>query len=90
MQHLRILLQQKESGFYFSQTGVWSPGSAEAMDFLSSSAALDFCIARDLSDVQLVLKFPEQRYEIVIPLLPLPEVGSLSQTAPQRANASPA
>ena len=66
---MRILLQQKESGLYFKDVGAWDPDPAQAMDFLSSTSAIDFCVANKISNVQLVLKFEEQRYDIVLPVL---------------------
>ena len=72
---MRILLQQKDSGFYFKDVGAWVPTSAEAMDFVSSTSAIDFCVANKLTGVQLVLKFEEQRYDIVLPVLPSKEFG---------------
>jgi hypothetical protein len=66
---MRILLQRKESGLYFCDIDLWDPDPAEAMDFLSSTSAIDFCVANKISDVQLVLKFEEQRYDIVLPVL---------------------
>ena len=66
---MRILLQQKQSGKYFRDIDAWDADPAEAMDFLSSTAAIDFCVANKISDVQLVLKFDEQRYDIVLPVL---------------------
>ncbi len=89
MQRMRILLQQKESGLYYSETGEWIPGSTEAMEFLNSSAAIDFCASKQLSGVQLVLKFPDHKYEIVIPVLPIPNQDSLSRRATPRAGARP-
>ncbi len=67
---MRILLQQKETGLYFRDIGAWIREPAEAMDFLSSTAAIDFCALNNISDVQLVLKFEEQRYDIVMPVVP--------------------
>ena len=67
---MRILLQQKETGLYFKDIGTWTPEPAEAMDFLSSTTAIDFCVINRIADVQLVLKFEEQRCDIVLPLLP--------------------
>jgi hypothetical protein len=67
---MRILLQQKDSGLYFQDVGAWTPDSALAMDFLSSTAAIDFCVANKINSVQLVLKFDEQRCDIVMPVLP--------------------
>jgi len=67
---MRILLQQKETGLYFKDIGTWTREPAEAMDFLSSTTAIDFCVINRIADVQLVLKFEEQRCDIVLPLSP--------------------
>lgn len=64
---MRILLQQENSGLYFKELGVWTPNAADATDFLSSTKALAFCAANKISDVQVVLKFDEQHYVIVLP-----------------------
>lgn len=66
---MRILLQQKETGLYFKDVEAWTREAAEAMDFLSSTSAIDFCVMNRISGVQLVLKFEEQRYDIVLPVL---------------------
>jgi hypothetical protein len=67
---MRILLQQKETGLYFKDIGAWSREPGEAMDFLSSTSAIEFCTLNKISGVQLVLKFEEQRYDIVLPVSP--------------------
>ena len=67
---MRILLQRKDDGLYLEDIGAWISDSANAMDFMSSTSAIDFCIANKISNVQLVLKFDEQRYDIVLPVLP--------------------
>jgi hypothetical protein len=69
-QAMRIVLQQKQTGLYFKDVGAWVHTSAEAMDFVSSTAAIDFCTNNRLADVQLVLKFEEQQYDIVLPVRP--------------------
>jgi hypothetical protein len=66
---MRILIQQKDSGLYFRDVGDWTRSPAEAMDFLSSTSAIDFCVLNKISHVQLVLKFEEQQYDIVLPVL---------------------
>ena len=66
---MRILLQQKESGLYFKDINAWTRIAEEAMDFVSSTSAIDFCVLNKISSVQLVLKFEEQRYDIVLPVL---------------------
>ena len=67
---MRILLQQKETGLYFKDIDTWTRESDDARDFLSSTSAIDFCVLNKISDVQLVLKFQDQGYDIVRPLLP--------------------
>ncbi|HYG23000.1 MAG TPA: hypothetical protein VEH04_09475 [Verrucomicrobiae bacterium] len=66
---MRILIQQKNSGLYFKDVGAWTRDPADAMDFLSSTGAIDFCVLNKISHVQLVLKFEEQQYDIVLPVL---------------------
>jgi hypothetical protein len=67
---MRILIQQKETGLYFRDVGDWTRNPTEAMDFLSSTSAIEFCVMNKISGVQLVLKFEEQQYDIVLPVLP--------------------
>ena len=66
---MRILLQQKETGSYLQDTGVWTRDPTKAMDFLSSTHAIDFCATHKILGVQLVLKFEEQHYDIVLPMV---------------------
>jgi hypothetical protein len=66
---MRILIQQKETGLYFKDVGDWTRTPSDAMDFLSSTSAIDFCVMNKISGVQLVLKFEEQQYDIVLPVL---------------------
>lgn len=67
---MRILLQQRDSGLYFEAIDSWTADASEAMDFVSSTAALDFCAANKLAGVQIVLKFEEEKHEIVLPAMP--------------------
>lgn len=76
---MRILIQQKNSGLYFQDIGAWTKNSAEAMDFLSSTSAIDFCVLNKISQVQLVLKFEEQQYDIVLPVLSRTSPGDESR-----------
>jgi hypothetical protein len=68
MQRMRILLQQKDSGLYFKGLDAWVRNSLEAEDFVSSTAAIDFCASKKIAGVQLVLKFEKEKYDIVLPV----------------------
>ena len=56
-------------GLASSAVGLKVRQTSEAMDFVSSTAAIDFCVLNKLAGVQLVLKFDEQQYDIVLPVL---------------------
>lgn len=66
---MRILIQKKDSGLYFKDIEAWTSNSAEAMDFLSSTAAIEFCTSNKIKGVHLVLKFEEEHHEIVVPMV---------------------
>ena len=68
---MRILVQQKQTGLYFKDIDRWAKNSSDAMDFVNSTAAIDFCASNRLTDVQLVLKFDEEKCDIVLPVLPV-------------------
>jgi len=81
---MRILVQQKETGLYFKDVGSWTRKSREAMEFVSSTAAIDFCALNKLNGIQLVLKFDEQKCDIVLPVMsPRDTAGEQPGTTPE-------
>lgn len=66
---MKVLLQHKESGLYLKDVGFTTPSAADAMDFLSSTQAIEFCVAHKIAGMQIVLRFDEQHYDIVLPML---------------------
>jgi hypothetical protein len=67
MQRMRIFLQHRETGLYLKDVDIWTADRSEAMEFVSSTTALDFCQLNKLDAVQVVLRFEEERCEIVLP-----------------------
>jgi hypothetical protein len=65
---MRILVQQKYSKRYFKDIDQWTRNHLEAMDFRTSTKAIEFCFSNRILDVQLVMKFDEQEYDIILPL----------------------
>ena len=65
---MKVLLQQKKTGEYFKEDGVWTRDPVEAMDFLSSTKAIEYCVMKKIDSVHLVLKFEDQHYDIVLPM----------------------
>ena len=66
---MKVLLQDKKSGHYFKELGVTTRDTSDAMNFLSSSRAIEFCAIRKLNGMQIVLRFDEQHYDIVLPMV---------------------
>ena len=66
---MKVLLQHKESGLYLKEVGVTTRDRAEAMDFLSSTQAIEYCSAHRITGVQIVLRFDEQHFDIVLPMV---------------------
>jgi hypothetical protein len=73
---MRILLQHKETGRYFKNIDSWGRNSTEAMEFVNSMAALEFSAANHLDGLQVVLKFDEEHYDIVLPALVASETSA--------------
>jgi hypothetical protein len=67
MKRMRIILQQRNGSLYFKDIGSWTADPAEAMDFVSSADVLEFCMLNKIDGVQVVLKFEDEKYEIVLP-----------------------
>jgi hypothetical protein len=65
---MKVLLQHKESGLYLKEAGITTGDRAEAMDFLSSTQAIEFCLAHRITKMQIVLRFDEQHFDIVLPM----------------------
>jgi hypothetical protein len=81
LQCMRILLQQSNTDLYFKDIDSWTADSVEAMDFVSSTVALDFCAVNHLAGVQIVLKFDGEKYDIVLPPVAAPAQSSYRPSA---------
>ena len=66
---MKVLLQQKATGLYIKDVGVMTRDAKDAMDFLSSTKAIEFTAVNKITGVQIVLKFDEQHYDIVLPMV---------------------
>ncbi|HNQ73209.1 MAG TPA: hypothetical protein PKN95_06345 [Verrucomicrobiota bacterium] len=66
---MKVLLQHKESKLYLKEVGFTTASAAEAMEFLSSTQAIEFCAMHKIVDMQIVLRFQEQHFDIVLPMI---------------------
>ncbi len=64
---MKILLQDKHTQLYLAPNGQWTRQSSEAVDFPNYDKATEFALRNELAEVQVILKFPDQRYHIRLP-----------------------
>lgn len=60
---MRIVLQHKDTGLYLQDMDTWTRDSSEAIDFISSTAAMEFCSTNKIDSLQIVLKFDQEKYK---------------------------
>lgn len=64
---MKILLEDKTTGLYFTKAGQWSKSSSEALSFPSYDKAVELAADQALNKVQIVLKFEDCPYNIALP-----------------------
>jgi hypothetical protein len=65
---MRVLVQQSKGKAYLNNAGGWEDSPERARIFASMLAAMDYCIRRELWDVNLVAKLDASGQELVLPL----------------------
>lgn len=65
---MRILIQNCKNKEFLTPGQFWTSDQTAAAVFGSTTLAMKHANAHHLTDVQIVLKFPEDRYDVRIPL----------------------
>lgn len=63
---MKIVLQNRVSWRYYGDAGAWVEDIEQAHCFASSMEALSFAQKQKLRDVQIVFKFPKERYDFTV------------------------
>lgn len=66
---MKVVLQNKLSRFYLGNDGKWTADHSKVRDFESSLRAMDFLQANKMENTQVVLKFQDTKYDIVLQAL---------------------
>lgn len=66
---MRVLVQNPLTLSYYLAPGLWTRDPDEARAFSTSQEAINFCVEQGLFNLQIVLKFPDDRYDIELPIL---------------------
>jgi len=65
---MKVLVQNPLTLSYFSNVGRWTSDPEKAFAFKDSRSAIQFCLNHDLADMQVVLKGPEERFDVQVPV----------------------
>ena len=66
---MKVLIQNPLTLSFLQAPSRWTSDIDSALTFESSQSAFRFCVENDLYDVQVALKFPDQRHDVEIPVL---------------------
>jgi hypothetical protein len=64
---MKVLIQNPMTLSYFQAEQKWTANPGEAWDFKDSRNAVRFCAEHDMLGNEIVLKFPDERYDVHMP-----------------------
>ena len=85
---MKVLVQNPFTLSYFQDMERWTAKPEQALVFQNTQSAIQFCREHDLSDMQVVLKFPDDKFDVEVPVGSVPTTSHLShryETAAQLA-----
>jgi hypothetical protein len=68
---MKVLLQNTKTRLYFREPDLWTSKSEKATEYRDTPTALRFCRQQFNADVQIVLKFDKEEYDIQLAVSPL-------------------
>src|SRR5881296_3585559 len=66
---MKVLIQNPLTLSYLQAPGQWTSDINSALNFKDSQSAFRFCAQHDLYDLQVALKFPDDKYDVEIPVV---------------------
>jgi hypothetical protein len=67
---MKVLIQNVLTDRYLGEKGRWVRSDSEARNFGTSLQAIDFCFNNQLFEVEILLIFQDQRYNIRLNVFP--------------------
>jgi hypothetical protein len=64
---MKVLIQNPLTLSYIETERKWTHDADAALDFKDSRSAVRYCSEHDLLDMEIVLKFPQDRYDVHMP-----------------------
>src|SRR5437764_14142086 len=67
---MKVIIRDMETGLYLDGPVHWNPSQSEAMEFENSIAALEFCVAQKVHNVEILLLLGDPRTDVPLRLFP--------------------
>jgi hypothetical protein len=67
---MKIRIQNCSTFEFYGLNGAWTKEAQSARDFQNSALALEFCQRHQLDDVQIVMKFEQDKYNLNLSVTP--------------------
>ena len=64
---MRVLVQDCATGLYRAENSNWMSSCRDALNFMGTVQALDYCMDKKMENVRIVLKFSDNVGEILLP-----------------------
>ena len=66
---MKVLIQNPLTLSYLQAPGKWTSDIASALVFKDSQSAFQYCAKHALYDLQVAIKFPDERHDVEIPVM---------------------
>jgi hypothetical protein len=76
---MKVLIQNPLTLSYLQNVGTWTSDPDKACSFGDSRSAIQFCLNNDMDDMQVVLKGPDPRFDVQVPVGLQPSLGVAAQ-----------
>ena len=67
---MKVIIRDMETGLYLKGQARWGDTQSEAMEFDNSIAALEFCVAQKIHNVEILLLLGDPRSDVPLRLFP--------------------
>ena len=65
---MRVLVQNCATGLYRAENSNWTTSYRDALNFMGTVQALDYCVDNEMENVRIVLKFSDNVGDVLLPV----------------------
>ena len=68
--NMKVIIHDLSQSRYLNEKNRWTKSESKARNFSSSLQAIDYCFQRHIRGAEIVLTFPDPRYDIHLDVFP--------------------